>query len=54
MNKKGIELGKAFTFQVVDYNVKTQEYTLRHPITQEYKVISKEQFNILYEEQKET
>jgi hypothetical protein len=27
---------------------------LRHPITQEYKVISKEQFNILYEEQKET
>jgi len=43
---------KSFTFYVRDFNPKQQSYTLHNPYTDETKEITKEEFDILYEEQK--
>jgi len=43
---------KSFTYFVVDYDSKTREYTLQNPITKDIKIMSEEEFDRLYKEQK--
>ena len=44
---------KSFTWDLIDINPKTQEYTLKNKATGKYWTISKERYNeIVYEQEK--
>jgi hypothetical protein len=42
----------AFSYNVIDYDLKKKEYTLKHPKTGEIKIISKEDFDYYMEQEK--
>ena len=52
--KDTLKINPSFQWDVVDYNSKTREYTLKNKVTSDKRVISKERFTELVNEQEKT